>query len=156
LNGTFASGNLLSNASTSQIAARSLWHFLQAFLATFPQYDPTNRMEGALASEFVGISLFTESYGSRYGLTIAAYFESQNALRLTDPYTFSTTLDIRLISLGIINGWVDLDVQTLFYPRFAYNNTYSIQAISEVDELNALSAYSSANGCEQLLRLVER
>ena len=40
--------------------------------------------------------------------------------------------------------------QTPYYPRFAYNNTYGISAISEVQELNSLSAYSAANGCEQL------
>jgi hypothetical protein len=41
-------------------------------------------------------------------------------------------------------------VQTPYYPRFAFNNSYGISAISEVQELNALSAYSAANGCEQL------
>ena len=62
----------------------------------------------------------------------------------------NNTLEITLATLGIMNGWIDLFTQTPYYPRFAYNNTYGISAISQVQELNALSAYSGSNGCEQL------
>jgi len=150
LNGTFSSGNPASTANTSQIAAQSLWHFLQAFLGTFPQYNPGNRPNDTRSDGPVGVNLFTESYGGKYGPAFASFSEAQNTLRVTDPVFASSTLDVNLKSLGIINGWIDLLVQTPFHPRFAYNNTYGINAISQTIELNALSAYSSADGCQQM------
>ena len=149
LNGTFGSANPASTANTSETAAQSVWHFLQAFLGTFPQYNPGNRPNGTDNNNIVGINLFTESYGGKYGPAFASFFQSQNSLRLNTPSLINRTLEINLVSLGIINGWVDLIVQTPFYPLFAYNNTYGIQAISLVDELNALSAFQAADGCLQ-------
>ncbi len=151
LNGTFGSSDPSSTANTSSIAAQSIWHFLQAFLGTFPQYNPGNRPNGSTNDNVVGINLFTESYGGRYGPAIASFFESQNSMRLQSPSVMNITLEINLVSLGIMNGWVDLIVQTPFYPRFAYNNTYGIEAISLAQELNAASAFTSASGCLQLV-----
>jgi carboxypeptidase C (cathepsin A) len=150
LNGTFGSANPASTANTSETAAQSVWHLLQAFLGTSPQYNPGNRPNGTANNNIVGVNLFTESYGGKYGPAFAAFFESQNALRLNTPSLLNQTLEINLVSLGIMNGWIDLIVQSPFYPRFAYNNTYGIQAISLVDELNAASAFLAADGCQQL------
>jgi hypothetical protein len=47
-------------------------------------------------------------------------------------------------------GLIDLIMQSPFSPRFAYNNTYGVQAISLFDELNAASAFLAADGCQQL------
>jgi carboxypeptidase C (cathepsin A) len=150
LNGTFGSANPASTANTSETAAQSVWHLLQAFLGTFPQYNPGNRPNGTANNNIVGVNLFTESYGGKYGPALAAFFESQNALRLNTPSLLNQSLEINLVSLGIMNGWIDLIVQSPFYPRFAYNNTYGIQAISLVDELDAASAFLAADGCQQL------
>ena len=150
LNGTFGSGNSNNSASTSQVAAQAVWHFLQAFLGIFPQYNPAISPDGVVVSGTTGINLFTESYGGKYGPAIGSFLASQNALRRTDPTMLNSTLEITLATLGIMNGWIDLLTQTPYYPRFAYNNTYGISAISQVQELNALSAYSGVNGCEQL------
>jgi carboxypeptidase C (cathepsin A) len=150
LNGTFGSSNPLSTANTSDTAAQSVWHFLQAFLGTFPQYNPGNRPNGTANNNIVGVNLVTESYGGKYGPAFASFFESQNALRLNKPSLLNQTLEINLVSLCIVNGWIDLLVQSPFYPRFAYNNTYGVQAISLVDELNAANAFLAADGCQQL------
>ena len=150
LNGTFGSANPASTANTSETAAQSVWHFLQTFLGTFPQYNPGNRPNGTANNNIVGINLFTESYGGKYGAAFASFFESQNNIRLNTPSLMNRTLEVNLVSLGIINGWIDLIVQSPFYPLFAYNNTYGIQAISLVDELNAASAFEAADGCLQL------
>ena len=150
LNGTFGSGNSSSSASTSEVAAQAVWHFLQAFLGAFPQYNPAITPDGIVVSGTTGINLFTESYGGKYGPAIGSFLEAQNEQRQTDSAMMNTTLEITLATLGIMNGWIDLFTQTPYYPRFAYNNTYGISAISQVEELNALSAYSGANGCEQL------
>lgn len=149
LNGTFSSFNRLHTANTSALAAESVWHFLQAFLATFPQYNPGARVDGT-GDGTVGINLFTESYGGKFGPAMASYFATQNDLRMSDPLFRNSTLDVQLASVGIINGWIDLLVQMPYFPRFAYSNTYDIQAISQVQQLNALSAWSGADGCQQL------
>lgn len=149
LNGTFGSNNSSATANTSAIAAQALWHFLQGWLATFPQYNPGVRPSGD-GDGTVGINLFTESYGGKFGPAMASFFEEQNARRQTDPTFSDSTLDVKLTSLGIINGWFDLIVQAPFFPQFAYSNTYNIQAISQVQQLNALNAWSEPDGCEQL------
>ena len=147
LNGTFGSGNSSFTANTSQIAAQSLWHFLQTFLTTFPHYNTALRTHGVEPT--TEIHLFTESYGGKYGPSIGTFLQTQNARRQTDAIFANSTIQITLKSLGIINGWIDLFTQIPFHPKFAYNNSYAIQAISQLQELNALSAYSSANGCQQ-------
>jgi len=144
LNGTFGSTNPMFTANTSQMAAQSLWHFLQTFLAAFPEYNTANR-DGVAT-----INLFTESYGGKYGPTVASFFQTQNRRRQTDATFANHTIDIALHSLGIMNGWIDLLTQAPYQPRFAYQNSYGIQALSQVQELNALSAYSAADGCQQL------
>ncbi len=150
LNGTFSSDNSFSTANTSAIAAQAIWHFLQGFLTTFPQYNPDARPEVSTGKPPVGINLFTESYGGKYGPAIGSFFSAQNRLRESDPVFANSTLEVNLKSLGIINGWIDLLVQTPYYPLFAYNNSYGIQTIDQLTQLNALSSYRSAGGCEDL------
>lgn len=149
LNGTFGSNDASRTANTSTIAAHSIWHFLQGFLAVFPQYNPGVKPDGA-GTGTVGINLFTESYGGKFGPAMAAFFTKQNELRQSDPTFGNNSLEVELTSLGIMNGWLDLIVQTPYFPRFAYSNTYGIQTIDQVQELNALSAWSDADGCQQL------
>jgi carboxypeptidase C (cathepsin A) len=149
LNGTFSSDNPMSTANTSNIEAQSIWHFLQGFLATFPQYNPDARPE-IPNSPPVGINLFTESYGGKYAPAIGAFFSEQNQRRDTDPNFANITLEITLKTLGIINGWIDLLVQTPYFPIFAYNNSYGIQAIDQLTQLNALSSFRGPGGCQEL------
>lgn len=79
---------------------------------------------------------------------MARYFRQQNELRKTDIGFANSTLALDISSIGIINGWVDLLIQTPFYPLFAYNNTYGIRSISQVQQLNALNVFSAPNGCK--------
>ncbi|KAL8655480.1 MAG: hypothetical protein Q9210_000838 [Variospora velana] len=151
LNGTFSSNDGVSSANTTEIAARTIWHMLQAFLGTFPQYNPAGTSNNT-QSDPVGINLFTESYGGKFGPLFAAHFESQNALRRAGKLPKNRTLEIRLASLGIMQGCVDDLVQAKFYPIFANNNTYGIKALSLVDQQNAASSYLSMNGCQQQIQ----
>ena len=147
LNGTFGSGNPSFTANTSQIAAQSVWHFLQTFLTAFREYNTALRNE---AKEPVAdVHLFTESYGGKYGPALGSFFKSQNDRRQRDLGYANKTIEVGLKSLGIINGWVDLLTQAPFHPRYAYQNSYGIEAISQLQQLNTLSAYRSANGCQQ-------
>jgi carboxypeptidase C (cathepsin A) len=153
LNGTFSSNDQTATANTSQLAAHSVWHFLQAFLRTFPEYSrPPPNMDSSSSS--ASIDLFTESYGGRYGPAIGSFFQTQNTLRASSPDFANSTVELVLNSLGIINGWIDSLVQTPSLPNFAYDkNTYNIRAISQVQQLNALSAFRGAGGCQELTTL---
>ena len=148
LNGTSSSLNAHFTTNTSAIAAQAIWHMLQAFLAAFPQYNPGTR-PNATSSGIVSVNLFAESYGGKYGPTFAAFWESQNDRRRNGSLPLNTTLEIQLQSLGIMQGCVDDLVQGSFYPKFAYNNTYGIQAISLADQLTTANAFLSADGCQQ-------
>ena len=151
LNGTFSSNNENNTANTTEIAAHAAWHMLQGFLGTFPQYNPANRM-GSTQGGVVGVNLFTESYGGKYGPAFASLWERQNTLRRNGSVAGNRTLEIRLTSLGIMQGCVDDLVQGRYYPIFANNNTYGIKALSLVDQQTAASSFSSVGGCQQLIQ----
>ena len=150
LNGTFSSNNSNKTTNTTETAALAIWHMLQGFLGTFPQYNPAVRLNNTL-SGVVGVNLFTESYGGKYGPAFAARWEQQNQLRKSGLIP-NKTLEIRLASLGIIQGCVDDLVQGRFYPMFANNNTYGVQVLSLVDQQAAASSFLAAGGCQQLIR----
>lgn len=155
LNGTFGSSSLgdkfttpwAATANTTDISAQATYHFLQGWLSAFPQYNPAVRpnttQPNPLLKGPVGINLFAESYGGKYGPTFARYFEEMNKARSNGTLSSATTLEIKLETLGIINGLVDDLIQDQFYPTFAYNNTYAIQAINQVEELNDINLYTN-------------
>jgi carboxypeptidase C (cathepsin A) len=142
MNGTFSSGDPLSTSNTTEISARAAWHFLQSFLSAFPQYNPGVRPNSSVVST-TGINLFAESYGGTYGPTFANYFEEQNRKRENGTIPRNSTLEIKLTSLGIVNGLIDSLIQDYYYATFAYNNTYGIRTISQTDELNLIEQYNS-------------
>lgn len=150
LNGTFSSGREYSTQNTSVIAASASWHFLQGFLAAFPKYNPGTR-PNSNTTDPTGVNLFAESYGGVYGPAFAHFFEAQNAKRITGDIPRNSTLEIKLTSVGIINGLVDQLIQAPSWPKFAYNNTFGIQAIDQTTQLNALSDFSAPGGCRELI-----
>ncbi|KAF7539858.1 hypothetical protein G7Z17_g12323 [Cylindrodendrum hubeiense] len=147
-NGTFSSGNGSHTSNTTELAALAVWHTVQGFLTTFPQYQPSET--GRNSS--LGISLFAESYGGRYGPIFAETFEEQNLKRVTGELPLNTTIDVHLSSLGIINGCIDMEVQTPYYPIFASDNTYGYEAISKEEASFYVDTYSSEGGCKDLLQ----
>lgn len=151
LDGTFSSNNFNTTANTTETAAYAIWHMLQAFLSTFPQYNPGTKINDTQPG-VVGVNLFTESYGGKYGPAFAALWERQNQLRKSTPLPQSKTLEVRLDSVGIIQGCVDDLVQGRFYPIFANYNTYNIRAISLGDQQASANSFLSANGCQQLIQ----
>ena len=157
LNGTFGTASAgdatpwATTANTTQIAARATWHFLQSWLSAFPKYNPSVRVNSNatfLSKLPVGVNLFTESYGGKFAPVFASYFEQQNERRSTGTLKSNSTLAIQLETVGILDGLVDDLIQDYYYPFYAYNNTYGIQAISETDEINSLQDYSGANKCQ--------
>lgn len=136
--GTFPSYDLGITTNASTNAAVAVWHLAQVFFQEFPDYKPNNNK----------ISLWTESYGGRYGPTTAAFFQSQNEKIANGTTAAGDKYDIHLDTLGIINGCVDTLSMQQSYPNIAYNNTYGIQTISEEDFDTAMSQFG---GCVQAI-----
>ena len=151
LNGTFSSNNANLTTNTTEIAAHAIWHMLQGFLGAFPQYNPGTYANSTKPGA-VGVNLFAESYGGKYGPAFATFWEQQNMLRNNGSFSKNKTLEIHLTSLGIMQGCLDDLVQGPYYPIFANNNTYGIQALSLTDQQTAASSFLSANGCQQMIQ----
>jgi hypothetical protein len=130
-------------ANTTEIAAIAIWHMLQGFLSAFPQYSPPN-------STSMGVHLFAESYGGKYGPAFASLWEQQNRRRSNGTISKST-IEIKLASLGIVNGCVDDLIQAPFYPIMANNNTYGLTAINPTRATLASASFYAAGGCEDLI-----
>lgn len=108
-------------------AAPYVWTLIQAFYTQFPQYENRN------------FGIFTESYGGHYGPEFADYFESQNAQISSGPVKGE---QIKLIALGINNGWFDATLQEKAYVDFSYSNSYK-PLITAAQHTSYLNAYSS-------------
>jgi carboxypeptidase C (cathepsin A) len=150
LNGTFPSQKSYATANTTQIAAEAVWHFLQGFLSTFPTYNPGIRPNSTSVAA-VGINLFAESYGGVYGPVFADVFEEKNALRRAGRIPPNNSLEIQVVSLGIVNGAVDAKVQVPYYAEFAANNSYSVQAIDAKTKKKTVAVMKAPGGCLELL-----
>jgi carboxypeptidase C (cathepsin A) len=148
-NGTFASGVTGNTQDTTAIAAQACWHFLQGFLSTFPQYNPGTRPNSSVV-EPAAVNLFAESYGGFYGPAFADFFEEQNDRRRNGSISDSS-LEIRLGSVGIVNGMMDQLTQTISVANFTRDNTYGINAIGLVTFENAISEINSDTGCRGLV-----
>ncbi|KAF8542295.1 Alpha/Beta hydrolase protein [Trichophaea hybrida] len=143
INGTFPSGNSEFTANTTQIAATAVWNFLQTWLMFFPQYNPNS----------TGVNLFAESYGGKYGPTFFAYFEEQNKRRQSGEIPADKTVEIRLESLGIVNGCIDALLMTPAYMDYAYSNPYGIQAIDIATRDRGLQMHEASGGCKDLVNI---
>ncbi|KAJ5795055.1 Peptidase S10 serine carboxypeptidase [Penicillium paradoxum] len=131
--GTIASQNQSRVANSTENSARSLWHFAQTWFTEFPHYKPHDER----------VSIWTESYGGRYGPAFTAFFQEQNEkIKNGSIDTPGESHYIHLDTLGIINGCIDLLVQAPSYPAMAYNNTYDIEAINRTVYDNAMEAWT--------------
>ena len=108
-------------------AAPYVWKLLQAFYAQFPQYQNRN------------FGVFTESYGGHYGPEFADYFEQQNAAVTSGSITGT---NVKLVALGVNNGWFDASLQEKAYVDYSYNNTYK-QLISKSQHDSYINTYNS-------------
>ncbi|KAF6842972.1 carboxypeptidase s1 [Colletotrichum musicola] len=145
LNGTFSSLNASNTANTTETAAMAVWHLLQGFLGAFPQYNPPN-------SSALGINLFAESYGGKYGPVFSDVWERQNERRENGTLPANRTLEVHLTSLGIVNGCIDDQVQAEFYPAMATDNTYGFRAMNDVRAALANGSLYTTGGCLDQIR----
>lgn len=148
-NGTFSSGREANTQNSTSIAARVCWHFLQGFLSAFPQYNPGVRPNSTLI-EPAAVNLFAERYGGIYGPVFADFFEDQNDRRRNGSIS-ADTLEIRLGTVGIVNGLLDQLTQTVAVANFTRNNSFGIQAIDLGTYENIFSSLGSDDGCRDLV-----
>ncbi|KAI0106617.1 putative carboxypeptidase S1 [Daldinia grandis] len=121
----FSYGNATVNSTKA--AAPLVWNLLQAFYNSFPEYE--NRDFG----------IFTESYGGHYGPEFASYILDQNvAISRGDLHAE----DIRLVALGVSNGWFDATIQEKANVEYLYNNSYR-QLINETFYKELLTRYDT-------------
>lgn len=143
MNGTFSSLNANNTANTTETSGMAIWHMLQGFLGVFPEYRPNN-------SDSMGVHLFAESYGGRYGPAFASLWEEQNKI-LNGSISQNKTIEIHLASLGIVNGCVDDLIQAPFYPVMAVNNSYGLTAINPIRAQLAARSFDAPGGCKSLI-----
>jgi len=138
INGTFSSSNPDFTVNTTQMAAVATWHFLQAWLANFPEYAGSSH-----------VNLFAESYGGIYGPTFFEYFGRQNKRRETGELPKNETVEIKLDALGIVNGCIDaLNVYPSYMAYAGGNNPYGIEAISAGNRTMGIDIFERLDGCK--------
>ncbi|VBB80201.1 Putative protein of unknown function [Podospora comata] len=143
MNGTFSSPYPLNSSANTTATARLVWHLLQTFLSTFPQYNtPSNSS--------TGISLFAKGTTAPLAALLASYFHSQNPS--TSSTTLSTTLPIKITSLGLLSPCgLDPLSQAQSYVTMALNNTFHLPLLTQDQTTPIMSAYHRRRGCSDLL-----
>ncbi|XXH03013.1 hypothetical protein Hte_009403 [Hypoxylon texense] len=122
----FSYGNATAVNST-KAAAPYVWILLQAFYDSFPEYENRN------------FGLWTESYGGHYGPEFVKYILDQNAAIARGDLQGE---EIRVVALGINNGWFDAKLQEKADIDYAYDNPYR-QIINESFHAELLSRYDT-------------
>lgn len=145
LNGTFSSLNGNNTANTTETAAVAVWHMLQGFLSAFPELNPPDNSS-------LGVNLFAESYGGKYGPVFASKWEEMNAGRVKGTVPNATSVDIHLTSLGIVNGCIDDMIQAPYYPIMATENSYGLEAINSIRARAANASFYIEGGCADLIK----
>jgi carboxypeptidase C (cathepsin A) len=86
------------------------------------------------------VSIWGESYGGHWATNTADYFEQQNDKIVAGVLNNTSIIPLHLDTVGFINACIDIDTQMIFYPEFAHNNTYGIQAINDTQYTSAIAA----------------
>jgi carboxypeptidase C (cathepsin A) len=96
----------------------------------FPNYEPSSDR----------FSIWGESYHGHYGPVYADYFEQQNDLIANGSLTGSA-IQLHIDTVGFVNPCIDINTQMIYYPKFANNNTYGIDAITQAQYDSAIAAW---------------
>ncbi|KAH8204107.1 hypothetical protein TruAng_001789 [Truncatella angustata] len=117
--GTFSSQDERKVVNTTAVAAEAIWEFLQVWMEEHVRPVSSGKDQRL-------VSIITRAKSC-----------SANALPVT------------VDSVGIISGFIDFLTQGEYYPSFAINNTYGIQAYDiEVSE-SAAANWSMPGGCKE-------
>lgn len=89
----------------------------------FPKYKPKNNE----------LSIWTESYGGHYGPVFANFFTQQSK-------NVRDAIKLKVDTVGIINGCIDVLEQMEWYPKMARKNTYGLELITEAEYNTAMDS----------------
>lgn len=80
-----------------------------------------------------------------------SYFQSQNQKIKNGTLNSIHAKYLHLDTLGITNGCIDSKIEAPFYPEYAFNNTYRLQAIPEDVYLEARNNLTKEGGCYDMI-----
>jgi hypothetical protein len=147
--GTFPSNSYAATTNTSANAAKALWHAMQVFLGDMPDANSSDRR----------VSIWTQSYGGRYGPRAAAFVLRQNENIRNRKLEDTTYRLIQLDALGIVSGCIDRLAEGVLGATFGRNNTYGVQYISEADMRLASRSWPlcemALNQCDEAVRQMD-
>jgi carboxypeptidase C (cathepsin A) len=146
----FSSGNINLTANTTEPATHAIWHMLQGFLGVFPQYNP-GAEANSTAPATSGVNPFAESYGGKFRPKLVSLREKQNEGRRNGSLLADGTVEIKLSSLGIIDGCVNDLIQGRYCSIFAANSMYGIAALNQIEEQEVTAAFVRQGDCKDLI-----
>lgn len=110
----------------------------------FPVYKPKDNT----------FSIWGESYGGHYCPSFAEFFISQSKKIENGAIAGKPAVPLRIDTVGIVNGCIDILTQMPAYPQMAFNNTYGIRIINETQYAAALGHFpgcrSRVENCRSL------
>jgi carboxypeptidase C (cathepsin A) len=145
LTGTFPSGSFANTPNTSMAAAPFIWQLMQVWMQEYvpPTIQIVQNLHFARSPVYKPaenrLSIWGQSYGGHYGPVYANYFEQQNE-RIANGSLGGSAVPIHIDTVGLINACIDIDVQMIYYPKYAHNNTYGLELITEEDYASAVAA----------------
>ncbi|TPX14617.1 uncharacterized protein E0L32_005309 [Thyridium curvatum] len=108
---TLDSRTLETTQNTTTQAARTLWQFAQVW--------------------FQDKLTYSVQYGGFWSTAFFSYVVDQNKLISSQQHKVANATALRLGTLGIGNGCIDIEAQAASFPQMAWNNTYGVQSYPE-------------------------
>jgi len=121
-------------------SARAVWHFAEHWLSSFPEYSTSSNK----------ISFWANSYGGYWGPETAARF-SKNFKTLPAKHPLKAK-NMKVDTLGITNGCIDIEEALSGFPEYAWNNTYGVHFLSEAQYHAAMDNITSPGGVLDLIK----
>ncbi|KMU85734.1 carboxypeptidase S1 [Coccidioides immitis H538.4] len=155
LTGNFISPPIDPPASRSQTFRKGIFSSNDAEMTASTTEDSSESNFGICYKARQGVAevnLFAESYGGKYGPAFAAHFHKQNEKRERGEISRCKSVDIKVKTLGILQGYIDDLVQNPYFSLFAYNNTYGLRVMSLDDVKASHKKFHQPGGCKDKVK----
>ncbi|KAF2488046.1 Alpha/Beta hydrolase protein [Neohortaea acidophila] len=93
---------------------------------------------------------------SRERIGMVSFFMKQNELIENGTISHRGAHYLHLDTLGIVNGCIDSESQTLSYATFPHNNTYGLQALNESQYHSAMYEMTRPGGIADMIKECHR
>ncbi|KAH8881533.1 alpha/beta-hydrolase [Thozetella sp. PMI_491] len=139
--GIFGSQDPAKTANTTKYTADAIEQFLVLWFEEFPLHQRDS------------INIWSQSYGGHFAPAIAGLLnERKPSSKCLDGSsemkgTAGLFNGVKVASVGIINGLIDIKTQIPHYIGFAVNNTYGLQAYPEITATQIRAKFEAPSGC---------